>query len=457
MTMMAGLPEPDFSKMSEEEQMAYVLTLTDPNRQPTPPRAAAVVYEDQEDYEVACAMALSEGKPIPERRIREAPRRGPPKKAAAKAKPPSPKKQSGWGIGSLFSRMRVTGTPPKPVKEVKEDRITTRDAAGPNVIGVSPAPLKNNKNTCYMNSVLQALFACEDFTIGCEGMFAAMVIKNNGQLPPLPALAPFVSFCPDYQAHRGSDNPLCLQQRLVVLKRNIGVLLPHFVAGENTQEDAGELMQNLVGKIGENFETLGAIGIEMNPVDQFFRFGKARFRSCPNCSYVAVEAELATMNIILPPDYQDPNDSVRTSIQQMVDFTYLENSESTPQLCPSCRKTGQMDREGITTMAKYIVLQVPRFAFSNHKMMKKVILEPSILLPIFDPISGAQVRSEILNLRAFVVHEGRSPNSGHYTAVVRNPRDEFWYLCNDSIITKLVGIPVDTVIKSGSYLCIYEK
>jgi ubiquitin carboxyl-terminal hydrolase 4/11/15 len=58
------------------------------------------------------------------------------------------------------------------------------------------------------------------------------------------------------------------------------------------------------------------------------------------------------------------------------------------------------------------------------------------------------------DLFAVVNHRGESINSGHYTAVVRNPVDGKWRLFDD---THVVEIDTAQVVTASAYLLFYER
>ena len=76
-----------------------------------------------------------------------------------------------------------------------------------------------------------------------------------------------------------------------------------------------------------------------------------------------------------------------------------------------------------------------------------------------DKNSGAKASKTVLNdyiydLYAVIVHEGSSTHSGHYYSYVRGfERDNLWYKCNDSIVTKLDGI--EAALNKQAYILFY--
>jgi ubiquitin C-terminal hydrolase len=61
----------------------------------------------------------------------------------------------------------------------------------------------------------------------------------------------------------------------------------------------------------------------------------------------------------------------------------------------------------------------------------------------------------VFNLYGFVIHEGSQSRQGHYKSVVKG-LDDVWYLCNDSVITKL-GRPITKEDTENAYMLFYHK
>jgi hypothetical protein len=62
---------------------------------------------------------------------------------------------------------------------------------------------------------------------------------------------------------------------------------------------------------------------------------------------------------------------------------------------------------------------------------------------------------EVFNLYGFVIHEGNQTRKGHYSCVVKGIDDQ-WYICNDSVITKL-NRPITKEDTDNAYMLFYQK
>ena len=68
--------------------------------------------------------------------------------------------------------------------------------------------------------------------------------------------------------------------------------------------------------------------------------------------------------------------------------------------------------------------------------------------------SSTQLKDYIYDLYAVIVHEGRSTHSGHYYSYCRGfEKENQWYKCNDSHISKLDGI--EGALGKEAYILFY--
>lgn len=440
------IAEPDLSMMSEEELMAYALAMSmgepwppraptpPPPRVPTPPRPGPAItppfIESSDDYDMRIAIALSMDQPMPERK----------------------KKETG-AIPKSTKKVRT----PQELKLLTGCAIPDRypPTGGPNN-RTSPAPLANIGNTCYMNSFIQCLMACDAFG-------QAMYEAAEAIIPILGAdtvaeqsrfIAPFLHLRHGYNQFRGCPQGDVLANELWQF-RNRGVIQFHPpFSVDGRQQDASEMVLatlNYCDMECSNFTLDGP----QNPIDRFFRIAKATFNTCNNCGHVKVEGELTTVAML-----QDVNISsdAPTSVRLMVDATYNAQLDAGHMTCPGCNRRGVMvAHEGATSIGRWVFIQAPRFGLLGTKSSK--VIRPDVLIkyPLYNAVNGVEIASVPLTLRAVICHIGDNPMSGHYIAFVRNRADDTWYCCDDHFIVRLRGLPNDILTNENGYIFLYEK
>lgn len=447
--------------MSEEEMLAMALAMsmagsppkaarvpTPPLRVPTQPRAPSPqFFDNEEDFDMACAIALSMGEPLPVRKIRGARPPTPPK---------APARKSRFAVADIPPLGRGRGAPGPP-----GDRALMRHSpdpgryppAGPNT-RASPAPLLNNGNTCYMNSCLQIILNCDDFGAAlfrcAENLipvYGPDAIQNGTRF-----LSPFLHLRHSFNEMRGNPNIRCLGQELWRFKQEGLARYHRDFSLEGSQQDATEMVMVTFNFCGEELAEYGITGMD-NPIDQFFRVAKATFNDCPRCGHVKIEGELATMASVL---FSDANERTPTSVQMCINYTYNGRCDNDHLTCPKCDTKGMIGHEGATSVGKYLAIQIPRFT-DLGKSKKHVSVDPFIAYPIYDPTRGTRLRTIPMVLRAVICHLGVSAITGHYIAFVQNYRDNSWYCCDDEYIIRLAGLPNDRLVNENGYCFLYEK
>ena len=103
------------------------------------------------------------------------------------------------------------------------------------------------------------------------------------------------------------------------------------------------------------------------------------------------------------------------------------------------------------TKSKFLQINIIR-NFLNEKKIKSSII----------PLEILDFKNKKLNCTSILIHNGSSPNSGHYTCVFKNYKDDLWYLYDDlKTDYRLMGSFSDTLkwkdgyIKKNLVSCIY--
>jgi len=63
-----------------------------------------------------------------------------------------------------------------------------------------------------------------------------------------------------------------------------------------------------------------------------------------------------------------------------------------------------------------------------------------------------EIEEELYRIKSVILHDGLTPDSGHYTSMVRI--NETWFVCNDQWITPSRFEDIDEFLP---YIVIYEK
>lgn len=305
--------------------------------------------------------------------------------------------------------------------------------------------LVNFGNTCYANSVLQALYFCRPFR---EKLLHYKLHKK----------------------YQGSKESLlsCLAElfhNIATQKRRVGTIAPKkFVAKlkkENElfdnymQQDAHEFLNYLLNTIadllGEEKKGggvgvgvgvgVGARSAEASPIastsgtwiHDIFQGTLTNETRCLNCESVSSKDE----------DFLD----LSVDVEQNTSITHcLRVFSSTETLatehkyyCDSCcSKQEAQKRMRIKRLPQILALHLKRFKYveqlNRYTKLSYRVLFP-LELRLFNTSEDALNPERLYDLVAVVVHCGSTPNRGHYITVVKS--HGFWLLFDDDIVEKI--------------------
>ncbi len=301
----------------------------------------------------------------------------------------------------------------------------------------------NNRNDCYLNSVLQALFNTHSFI--CFFKFK----KPNENLI--------------IQMFR-----VIYEMNTIINPRNIKSLLSKFdkeslyLFENNDQQDAHEAIVKILDIIHmsssykeTNFSDYGKIDtdIKLKSFDSWkkngdlfgfsfiTRFFSGQFKTltnCTKCDYKSTSFDNFN-NINLPITGEDVIDC-------LADFIKPE-----AMLDAICEKCGNKNLVKTTTIWKFpltLILNIKRFTFNSngitHKINKLLIMDKHLKI-------CSSKHTYNYSLTSVVYHHGRSPNAGHYnTDLLKN---EHWYKLDDDTVYKLDNLPEAS---SDCYILVYN-
>uniref|UniRef100_A0A8K9ULR8 ubiquitinyl hydrolase 1 n=1 Tax=Oncorhynchus mykiss TaxID=8022 RepID=A0A8K9ULR8_ONCMY len=301
-------------------------------------------------------------------------------------------------------------------------------------------PLPQFGNTCYCNSVLQALYFCRPFR---EKVLAYKV-----------------------QPRRKESLLTCLSDlfnSIATQKKKVGVIPPKkFISRlrkENElfdnymQQDAHEFLNYLLNTIADLLQeeeksqerqqngklgTGGGQGEEGEKTQQtwvheIFQGTLTNETRCLNCEAVSSKDE----------DFLD----LSVDVEQNTSITHcLRGFSNTETLCSEykyyceqCRsKQEAQKRMRVKKLPMILALHLKRFKYMDQlqrytKLSYRVVFP--LELRLFNTSGDATNPDRMYDLVAVVVHCGSGPNRGHYITIVKS--HGFWLLFDDDIVEKI--------------------
>ncbi|KAJ8975315.1 hypothetical protein NQ317_000494 [Molorchus minor] len=287
----------------------------------------------------------------------------------------------------------------------------------PNRYSIGKVGLNNLGNTCYMNSVLQALFMTKTFR--------NEVLLHNKDMTPLFSKLQ-VLFALLQHSRKFSLSP----SDILNLSRPPGFLLGH-------QHDSSEFLGYLLDILHEqeknitpsdNTDVAGAVAISVTQTVVQQSFG-GRTITVSRCGECATKSERADNFRELQLSF--PNHSDNQSVQTLLDY-YLQPEKLSGDNQYHCDICGRLtDGERITRIVEApprLILTLKHFRYDpasqqRTKLLQRVKLDRQVHLDKYQ-----------YELYAAVVHCGSSVDSGHYYTYAKDEED--WYKFNDCSVIK---------------------
>ncbi|KAK9871640.1 hypothetical protein WA026_013020 [Henosepilachna vigintioctopunctata] len=279
--------------------------------------------------------------------------------------------------------------------------------------------LKNLGNTCYMNSVLQALFMTR--------LFRNEVLLMNKNIMPL-----FQNLQDLFVLLQYSQKCALSPSDILHLARPPGFQLGH-------QHDSSEFLGYLLDVLDEQERLPGTNNIQqpntsngtdpalLNTIVQQSFGGKTMTVStCDSCS-----ARSERIDNFRELQLSFPNDSDNHSVSSLLHF-YLQPEklcDDNQYHCDACK--GLTDGERLTHVIqapRRLILTIKHFGYDSATQQKTKLLHR---VKLEDYIQLGDVNYE---LYAAVVHVGSSVDSGHYYTFAKDNED--WYMFNDCLVVK---------------------
>nr|CAG4636183.1 EOG090X06IH [Eubosmina coregoni] len=295
--------------------------------------------------------------------------------------------------------------------------------------------LVNFGNTCYSNSVLQALYFCKPFR---EKILEYKMKNKRTKETLLTCLADLFYNITTQKKKVGTIAPKKFINRLKKEKEEFDNYM---------QQDAHEFLNFLINHISENLSaeciqvngsaaiSLGSNGsitpIKRTWVQEIFQGILTSETRCLNCETVSNKEE----------DFFD----LQVDVDQNTSITHcLRTFSSTETLCTDnkfkcdiCSSYQEAQKcMRVKKLPVILALHLKRFKYveqyNRHIKVSHRVVFP-LELRLFN--TSEECPDRLYDLVSVVVHCGSGPNRGHYISIVKS--HDFWLLFDDDIVDKI--------------------
>ncbi|KAF4675088.1 hypothetical protein FOL47_008263 [Perkinsus chesapeaki] len=325
------------------------------------------------------------------------------------------------------------------------------------------AGLRNQGNTCYLNSVLQCLSYVSTFAQASEARIHEKTCarKRAGVWCGLCNLSRLI--CRIHQSHGGGGSCIIPTEIL----RHLNIYFARFRPGR--QEDAHDALRQLIDtcirsealppKISASAQNKKAPFVaplvsQTTMLGQMFGYHTAQRITCANCGHVS-----STFHFDL--DISLPINRCRTLDECLSRYFAPEIfKEQNAYKCSKCKRNVTAKKTTrLYDAPMNLTLSFKRYGygrFGGHRQKDghfvKYDKELDLTKFITNKEDGSNTACKYL-LSGVLVHSGATPNLGHYYAFVRNPAG-FWYCCDDESVTPAKE---HTVLSQQAYILFYER
>lgn len=328
--------------------------------------------------------------------------------------------------------------------------------------------LVNFGNTCYCNSVLQALYFCKPFR---DKVLDYKAKNKRTKETLLTCLADLFYSIATQKKKTGTIAP----KKFITRLRKENELFDNYM-----QQDAHEFLNYLLNTIADilqaekqqgnpkvknynhNDEQQQSSKPEPTWVHDIFQGTLTNETRCLNCETVSSKDE----------DFLD----LSVDVDQNTSITHcLRGFSNTETLCSEhkyycencCSKQEAQKRMRVKKLPMILALHLKRFKYmeqqNRHTKLSYRVVFP-LELRLFNTSDDAYNPDRLYDLVAVVIHCGSGPNRGHYISIVKS--HGLWLLFDDDIVDKIdasaiedfYGLTTDTQKTSESgYILFYQS
>jgi len=352
--------------------------------------------------------------------------------------------------------------------------------------GVPPAPgsvgLQNLGNSCFLNSIAQCLNHTEPLTMYfLKGDYVNDLNRKN----PLGSGGRVAIAYASFLGEVWSGEFSIIAPRL--LKQTVASFAPQF--NNVYQHDSQEFCQFLMDGIHEDLnrvkekpyvEELEGRGMEDEKaaieswrkhllrhdsiiVDHFQGMHRSHV-TCPSCGRESIKFDVySTISLPIPPEKAGTEIRLEDCLENFEIGEQLD--EHNAWYCNSCKKhVCALKMIALWSVPDILVFHLKRFQFDNCKKTGGVVrskMEDKVDFPVENLDMSPYILGPLdkdcpptYKLYGVSEHSGATANSGHYTATVRNTKDDKWYRYNDSHVGLTSG---EASVTGGAYLLFYQR
>ena len=285
-----------------------------------------------------------------------------------------------------------------------------------------PPGLQNLGNTCYLNSLLQALLAVPAFWDPASHRVHSMVPKVAKQL--------FKTLSSMKDSERAAPNTKPLLQELQRVKIASGATEFRYIH----QQDVAEVLNIVIDALKE-----ACVNWKESVTDPH------DYVSCKNCGEFTVSDAEVLPYLVITPSFGKLQDILNRVTQR----------ESADYGCSNCGNEQLVKQHLFHRAPKVLVIQLNRAVYANQVLSKDPsVVEISMTLN-FPTKRGNKLYCTPYTLKAVVCHEGVSPVEGHYYTYAKH--HEKWYRCNDKVMEINKNVIMPTLNSKHAYIYLFEK